>query len=252
MADSTGCGEGTSGLEDRHALESALIDAVRRTALHYGLWFKEAEYQVGLDAAIELERQTWETLFPIAMQRLARVLGVELDSRGLPVNLAALSEQDLREIAKALSVNWLAMDGVWFQSVEEHFGMHTAKRANDTCWSRFSPIEASHIKEALGLPDSGGLDALEVALAHRLVSRINEASVERPDDRTLVYRLHRCRVQDARKRKGMDDYPCKSGGITEYTTFARTIDPHITTECIACPPDEHPADWYCAWRFTRS
>ncbi|MCG2755318.1 MAG: DUF6125 family protein [Desulfobacteraceae bacterium] len=23
----------------------------------------------------------------------------------------------------------------------------------------------------------------------------------------------------------------------------------MSTECIGCPPDAHPDDWYCAWRF---
>jgi hypothetical protein len=56
-------------------------------------------------------------------------------------------------------------------------------------------------------------------------------------------------VQAARKRKGLNDYPCKSGGMVEYTYFARSIDERIITECIACPPDAHPDEWYCAWRF---
>lgn len=57
------------------------------------------------------------------------------------------------------------------------------------------------------------------------------------------------RVQAARKRKGLEDYPCKSGGLVEYTYFARAIDSRITTECITCPPDPHPDDYFCAWRF---
>ena len=58
-----------------------------------------------------------------------------------------------------------------------------------------------------------------------------------------------CRVQSARKRKGLDDFPCKSVGIEEYSGFARTIDERIKTTCISCPPDDHPDDFFCAWEF---
>jgi hypothetical protein len=69
-------------------------------------------------------------------------------------------------------------------------------------------------------------------------------------DKRVVFRMIDCRVQSARKRKGLADHPCKSVGIVEYSEFARTIDPRITTRCIACPPDEHPMDYWCAWEFT--
>jgi hypothetical protein len=57
-------------------------------------------------------------------------------------------------------------------------------------------------------------------------------------------------VQRARIKKKLDDYPCKSAGLVEYTYFASTIDPRIKTQCIGCPPDDHPDDWFCAWRFS--
>ena len=59
----------------------------------------------------------------------------------------------------------------------------------------------------------------------------------------------RCRVQDARKRKGLDDFPCREVGIEEYSRFASTIDPRVRTRCIHCPPGEHPEDSWCAWEF---
>jgi hypothetical protein len=67
---------------------------------------------------------------------------------------------------------------------------------------------------------------------------------------SVVFQMNDCRVQSARTRKGLEDYPCKSGGIVEYTYFARAIDDRIATECIGCPPDAHPKEWCCAWRFT--
>lgn len=69
-------------------------------------------------------------------------------------------------------------------------------------------------------------------------------------DGALILEMRNCRVQYARTRKHMEDYPCKSAGLVEYERFAENIDDRIRTECIACPPDEHSQDWYCAWKFT--
>jgi hypothetical protein len=82
-----------------------------------------------------------------------------------------------------------------------------------------------------------------------MYARINVQSIIDEDENTVVFQMNDCRVQSARKRKGLDDYPCKSAGIVEYSYFAETIDSRIATECIACPPDKHPDEWFCAWRF---
>ena len=144
----------------------------------------------------------------------------------------------------------LQNDGVWFQSVEFTSGMNDAKRCNDSCWAQFSPFEAWSIKRFLHLKDNPGLEGLKQALNFRLYARINTQSFIDEDLNSMVFQMNECRVQTARKRKNLDDYPCKSGGLVEYTTFATAIDKRIQTECIGCPPDEHPSEWYCSWRFT--
>jgi hypothetical protein len=62
--------------------------------------------------------------------------------------------------------------------------------------------------------------------------------------------MNDCRVQAARRRKGLPDFPCKPVGLVEYGNFASSIDPRFLTECIACPPDPHPDQYWCAWKFT--
>jgi len=102
----------------------------------------------------------------------------------------------------------------------------------------------------LGLPEQAGLDGLKQALNFRLYAYINKQSFIEETENSFVFQMNECRVQVARKRKGLDDYPCKSGGLVEYTNFAEAIDSRIKTECIACPPDKHPEEYYCAWRFS--
>ena len=56
------------------------------------------------------------------------------------------------------------MDGLWFQAVEQRYGMDTAIAMDRQVWELFAVIEALRIKERLNLPENGGLDALEIAL----------------------------------------------------------------------------------------
>ena len=225
-----------------------IVDAFLRTLVHYGYWLKEVEYQYGMGVALEIEKEVGETSLAIQLNRVAKILNIELQN-GIPAVLYRMNERQLVELLDTLSLNWLANDGVWFQAVEKKFGIFDAKRCNDTCWTRFSPYEAYHIKTLLGLPKQGGLEALKRALQFRLYARINKQEIVEEKSDSFVFRMIDCRVQASRRLKGLEDYPCKSIGIIEYRTFAETIDSHIQTECVGCPPDPSQPGWYCAWRF---
>ena len=234
---------------DSEQLPYFILDALRRIVVHYGQWFAQAEHQFGMEKALEIEQAVWPASFGNQITRLGKILGFPVED-GLPAFLKSLDRETAIDLLKNLAVNWLANDGIWFQAVENKLGMNDAKRCNDTCWSRYSPYEAVRIKELLDLPANGGLAALKKALAFRMYALINEQSIEEVDDHTFIFYMNNCRVQAARKRKGLPDYPCKSAGLVEYPCFAAAIDPRIKTECVGCPPDEHPDEWFCAWKFT--
>ena len=243
--------EVTSEIEnaDKDLLLKMVMDSFRRTIVHYGQWFAQVEHQLGMEKAMAIEDKVWDASFGNQLRRLGKTLGFEIED-GIPSALKNLSRDQLIDLVEKLGVNWLANDGIWFQAVEGKFGMNDAKRCNDTCWTRYSPFEASKIKKLLGLPENGGIPALKKALSFRMYATINKQSIEDVDDDCIIFRMNDCRVQAARKRKGLADYPCKSVGLVEYPYFASAVDPRIKTECVGCPPDKHPDDWYCAWKFT--
>jgi len=236
---------------DNEALVKLVMDAFRRIVVHYGAWFAEVEHQIGMSNALAVEKEVWDASFGNQITRLGKTLGFSVEN-GVPTALRSLPRETLVDLIQKIGINWLANDGIWFQAVETNFGMTDAKRCNDTCWTRYSPYEASRIMDLLGLPEKGGIPALKKALTYRMYAFINKYSIEDVDDNCIVFRINECRVQAARQRRGLPDYPCKSAGLVEYPYFARTIDPRIETECIGCPPDEHPAEWFCAWRFRLS
>ena len=165
------------------------------------------------------------------------------------IELSQMSREELVRLAEVYARNWLAHDGFWFLAAEERLGMESAMDLDRESWRRFSPVEAKRIMEAFAIPAGGGLQALERALCYRLYAMINRQQAVWTRDGALEFRMIECRVQAARRRKGLPDFPCKSVGIVEYAEFAAAIDPRIRTECLSCPPD--PAgDCYCSWRFT--
>lgn len=226
-----------------------ILDFFHRTMMHHAMWFAEVQHQLGTEKAMKALDEAWTKSSSIQMKRIAKTLGFEMEDN-IPKPLLDLPKEKLESLRDAMGVNWLANDGVWFQAVEFTQGMNDAKRCNDSCWGQFSPFEAWSIKRQLGLPENSGLEGLKQALRFRLYAFINEQSFAEETENSFVFRMDQCRVQNARERKGLDDYPCKSGGLVEYTTFAEAIDLRIKTECISCPPDPHPEDYFCAWRFT--
>lgn len=161
-----------------------------------------------------------------------------------------LTREQALLLLEDFAIRWLAHDGLWFQSIERERGIEEAIHHDIEAWRSFTVVEAKRIMHFLGLPAQGGLDALEKALQFRLYAFVNKQKISRPNEHTLVFQMTECRVQTARERKKMPDFPCKPVGEVEYSLFAATIDSRIKTCCLSCPPDPRSSEFYCGWEFT--
>jgi len=162
-----------------------------------------------------------------------------------------LKSEVMQAMLSDFAKNWLAHDGLWFQAVEKQFGIDKAIELDREAWEKFTVIEAKRIMARHQIPENGGLEGLKKALGFRLYAFINVQEIRNETDNSFEFYMVDCRVQSARRRKQMPLFPCKSVGIVEYSGFARTIDPKIKTECIACPPDESAGkEFHCGWRFS--
>ncbi len=161
-----------------------------------------------------------------------------------------LTREQLEYLLTDFAKRWLAHDGLWFQAVEQAYGLEKAIELDAQAWEKFTALEAKRIMAFLDMEPGGGLPALKQALQFRLYSLVNDQEIVEQDDRSFIFRMKDCRVQAARKRKNLPDFPCRPVGLVEYSGFARTIDPRIKTRCLACPPGPHPLGYYCAWEFS--
>jgi hypothetical protein len=162
---------------------------------------------------------------------------------------ANLSNDELRAALADASKLWLAHDGLWFLEWEKRHGMEEAIDADTEAWRVFAKLEAKRIMSRLGIEPGGGAAALVRCLPHRLYANICRFTMHRRGDNEVKLRMVDCRVQDARARKALPAFPCKSVGIVEFTSFAKAVDDRFEVECVQCPPDEISEGGWCEWIF---
>lgn len=161
-----------------------------------------------------------------------------------------MSREELLLALRMFANSWLAHDGCWFLAAERELGLERAIALDSASWAQFAAVEARRIMRTFQIPTGGGLEALEKALSLRMYALINAQHIEwTADRRSFHFVMDVCAVQEARRRKGLPDFPCRQVGEVEFSTFAQTIDAAIRTACLHCPPDAAPGEC-CAWEFT--
>jgi hypothetical protein len=192
------------------------------------------------------------SIFPVVhpIDTLSDVSTHQIHHLGVAFMFEEFSRAQLEGMLQDAALNWLAHDGLWFLTVEDKFGLDVAIDLDAKAWERYAVVEAKRIMKRHNIPEGGGIPALADALGKRLYAFISHQEIIEQSGTRLIFRLNECRVHLTRERKGLPPFPCKPVGIIEFSNFAKTIDPHIETRCISCPPDPHPKEWYCAWEFT--
>jgi hypothetical protein len=159
----------------------------------------------------------------------------------------SMPKEELLSYLEFLLWHYRSVDSFWFLSVEETHGRKNAEKLNEKVWEREGPLTIRDLKQRFDISEKG-LNGLEKALRLFPWTSIGNHQIKKTDDE-IIFTVPRCPPQVARLKRGLGEYDCKDMHAKEFINAAREIDPRIRVLCDFAPPDPHPKDLFCRWRF---
>lgn len=139
------------------------------------------------------------------------------------------------------------VDGLYFQGIEKRFGQEAAREIDRESWESIARMEAKDLKKIFRY-DGSSEDFTNMLLNTSWALYQEEKKVVEKEDEVEFY-VVRCRVQEARIKKGLGVFPCKEVRYSYLKAFSDELDKNVEAEVISCPPDEKKPDYWCGWRF---
>jgi Family of unknown function (DUF6125) len=146
--------------------------------------------------------------------------------------------------------NLWRVDGLYFLGIEKRFGTEAATEIDAGVWDAMAGIEAKALQKMFGIGEKPDIATIISLLGKSSWAMDQPFKTVEIGSKKAILRIDRCRTQETRVSKGLEEFPCKKVRFAYLRNFAKALNPDAKVECLVCPPDKHSKDSWCTWEFT--